>query len=140
MKGAIHATSQAVGTHIGSTRIGSAIKLTLPHLLLLSLFATKVVLASDCLQSASEFVTAAVLRAQPTTDSARVGSLKSGQTLPLVHAETGWYETRQDNGAPAYVSKRWTRIATCEAPNPISILSTSTSPPVPLLAKAHSVD
>jgi hypothetical protein len=122
---------------------------TLLGLLLVSLGTIHAATAADCIVPAPDVVTAAVLRAHPTTGSDRVGALKPGQSLPLMASQASWYQTQQPNGTTAFVSKRWTNIAACPPPpsatpspppppSPVPTAET-TAGPVPLLAKGHSV-
>jgi len=119
-------------------------------LALCAFLAATPILAADCISPSSDVVTAAVLRAKPSTSSAAVGALRPGQTSPFVASQTSWYETQMADGRPAFVSKRWTQVAMCPAPaatgpaTPTSTQPTTTtasSPgPVPYLAKGHAVD
>ena len=96
---------------------------------------------AECIYPIDEVITGAILRAKPTTGSAQLGQLKPGQSLPFISAGVGWYQTRAPGGQSAYVSKRWTMVAVCEAgttPAPVTPLAVAL--PVPLLARGHAVD
>lgn len=62
-----------------------------------------------------------VIRAEATTDSARLGRLEPGQTLALIGDHPGWWEVRLADGRRGFVSKRWTvRIDAPQAPTPFA--------------------
>lgn len=73
------------------------------------------VLAEDCVVPSSDVTNAVTLRAAPNTTSAMIGTLSAGASLPLVASVPRWYETRRQDGTPAFVAKRWTVIAPCPA-------------------------
>ncbi|HEY4214042.1 MAG TPA: MBL fold metallo-hydrolase [Steroidobacteraceae bacterium] len=72
-----------------------------------------IVSADDCIAPTSEVVNGVVLRAAPTTSSAKRGSLLPGQRLPLVASVPNWYETRVGSQT-AYANKRWVVAAACD--------------------------
>jgi hypothetical protein len=72
-------------------------------------------LAKDCVVPSSDVTNAVTLRAAPNTTSAMIGTLSAGASRPLVASVPRWYETRQQDGTPAFVAKRWTVIAPCPA-------------------------
>lgn len=96
--------------------------------------------AAQCIRPSADVVTAAVLREQPSTGSARVGTLKPGQSLPFVRSQASWYVAKQADGTAAYVSKRWTQIGACPAAPPAPSLTPSANGPLPLLARGHPAD
>ena len=87
-------------------------------LLVFTWLAAPIVRADDCITPTSEVVNGVVLRAAPTTSSAKRGSLLPGQHLPLVASVPNWYETRVGTQT-AYANKRWVAVAACdETPQP----------------------
>lgn len=69
--------------------------------------------AADCIWPTDEVVNGVILRAGPTTGSARRGALLPGDSLPLVASVPHWYETRAPDGQPAFASKRWVVAEDC---------------------------
>lgn len=88
--------------------------------------------ADDCLQPTESVTTGVTLRAQPTTQSTKVGILRPGESLPLVATVPNWYGTHTASGDNAWVSKRWVVATACQAPP-------SSTPPPPG-APAFTVD
>jgi competence protein ComEC len=79
--------------------------------------------AADCAFPNAEVVNAVVLRAEPTTNSAKRGRMLPGEGLPLVSIVPRWYGIRNTDGTIAFASKRWVEIADCDnaptiSPNP----------------------
>lgn len=68
---------------------------------------------ADCIYPSNEVVNGVILRAKPSTTSARRGLLRPTERLPLVNTVAGWYETRAASGRSVFVSKRWTDISDC---------------------------
>jgi competence protein ComEC len=97
--------------------------MTTPRVIAVLVFAfvaAPLVRAADCIAPTSEVVNGVVLRAGPTTSSAKRGSLLPGQRLPLVASVPNWYETRI-GGQTAYANKRWVVAGACEeTPQPPS--------------------
>ena len=60
--------------------------------------------------------TRVVVRAEPTAQSADLGSLRPGQTAELLGSVPNWYRVRLTNGVEGFVSKRWTRLTSAPAP------------------------
>ncbi len=71
--------------------------------------------AADCVVPSSDVSNLVTLRSAPNTNSAVVGSLSAGASLPLVASVPRWYEARRPDGTSAFVAKRWTIIAPCSA-------------------------
>jgi hypothetical protein len=94
--------------------------------------------ASECVQPSPDVVTGTVLRAQPTTSSARLGTLAPGQSLRYAGSQASWYGVGLADGTAAYVSKRWTTLVPCPPESP-TVPSTAAGPS-PLLAKDHPVN
>jgi len=92
---------------------------------------------ADCIYPSNEVVNGVVLRAGPSTTSARRGLLRPKERLPLVNIAAGWYETRVSSGQFVFVSKRWTDVSACDA-SPAAAAATDL--PGPLLAAGHPVD
>lgn len=111
-----------------------------PRLILVTValaFARSPVSAAECVHPSADVVSAAVLRAAPTTSSSRAGLLRPGKSLPLLESAAGWYEVRTPNGQSAYVSKRWTDVATCDA---VPATTVASGTPQPLLAADRPVE
>ena len=107
--------------------------------------------ATQCVIPSADVVTGAVLRAQPSTSSARIGTLKPGQVLPFLGSQASWYQSQQADGSMAFVSKRWTQINACPPttevtaappppPPPPNVPWGAAEGPTPLIAKGHPVD
>jgi len=80
--------------------------------------------AAECIFPNAEVVNGVVLRAGPTTGSAKRGKLMPGQSLPLVGTVPKWYETRTPSRQAAFASRRWVFVGDCDqGPQP---------PPVPV--------
>jgi competence protein ComEC len=64
-----------------------------------------------------QVATGVVIRAEPTTQSDRLGLLRPGETLTLQGEAPGWWRITIEGDQTGYVSKRWTiRIASAPAP------------------------
>jgi hypothetical protein len=96
--------------------------------------------AAQCVEPSSDVVTGTVLRAQPTTSSARLGALTPGQSLPYRGSRASWYGVALADGTAAYLSKRWTTLIPCPAESSTVPSTVSSAGPSPLLAKDHAVD
>ena len=125
--------------------LGAARLLALP-LILASV--PRIATAAQCIVTAPDVVTAAVLRAQPSIQGKRLGALKPGDSTPFVASQASWYQTQMSDGTTAFVSKRWTNLSVCPAggtpspvpPAPPPPAPSATGGPVPLLAQGHAVD
>ena len=62
-------------------------------------------LAADCVTTSDAVVNGVTLRAKPSGSSAPRGSLKKGDSLPLVSSMPRWYELRQPSGDSVFASK-----------------------------------
>jgi hypothetical protein len=71
--------------------------------------------------------------------SARRGVLKPGESLPALDSVPGWTKAKAANGQSVFVSKRWTDVASCDAPAPAPG-PVAADIPVPLLEAGHAVD
>jgi hypothetical protein len=96
--------------------------------------------ASECVQPSPDVVTGTVLRAQPTTSSARLGTLAPGQSLRYAGSQASWYGVGLADGTAAYVSKRWTTLVPCPPESPTVPSTATAAGPSPLLSKDHPVD
>jgi competence protein ComEC len=67
-------------------------------------------LAAPDVQPSERVETAVIVRAEPSTDSARLDRLEPGEALILDGDVPGWYRVRLPDGRPGYVSKAWTVV------------------------------
>jgi Deoxyribonuclease II len=104
-------------------------------------------LAGQCIVPSADVVTAAVLRAAPSTSGARVGTLKPGQSLAYVSSQASWYAGQQADGSAVFVSKRWTQVTACQTAPALSVAPQAPATagpesavgPSPYLATGHAV-
>jgi hypothetical protein len=83
--------------------LGLAVGLCLP---------ASALIAADCVGPLAGAANPVTLRTSPAATSAVRGSLRPGESLPLVASLPGWYETRLD-GVTVFAAKRSTTISTC---------------------------
>lgn len=67
-------------------------------------------LKADIVRPSTRVVDGAIIRSQPSTNSARAGILKPGEKLPYLGFVPGWNIVRLNNGASAYISKSWSIV------------------------------
>lgn len=60
-------------------------------------------------------VSGVVIRAEATSQSAQLGSLSPGESLPYVDSVPRWHQVRLEGGQVGFVSKRWTEVV----PDPV---------------------
>ena len=89
--------------------------------LVMAVFLPEVVRAADCVTTSDAVVNGVTLRAQPSSNNAPRGTLKKGESLPLVSSMPRWVEMRLANGDSAFASKSWTNIVSCPAAPAVSL-------------------
>ena len=77
-----------------------------------------------------------VVRALPSTQSAKVGTFAPGDQAELLESVPHWLKVRLVNGTIGYVNKRW--VIEVQAPSPTP--TTGTTAPAPLLVTGHPVN
>ena len=123
-------------------------------LVLLGAWGSEAAVGADCVSPSSDVVTGTMLRAGPTTQSTRLGTLRPGESLPFLGSQASWYQVQQAGGSSAFVSKRWTQIASCPpgeetgaslshtpaGPAVSPVVAATGGGPTPLLSKDHPVE
>lgn len=64
-----------------------------------------------------------VVRAGPSTSSARLGALQPGDEAELIGEVPGWYQVRLQDGRVGFVSKTWTVVRSDGEPQPLALAS-----------------
>jgi beta-lactamase superfamily II metal-dependent hydrolase len=99
------------------------------------LFGLPVASANDCVTPSHEVIDGVQLRAHPSTKSKVLGKLKPGQYDQLAGSVPAWHQLTLADGSPAFISKRWSVVATCPAaPTPPAVSATA-----PVAARSYTV-